>query len=75
MSQLSKTVDTAIMRANERRELLDAIFEHCTVVFWPPMDDPRGDYPLEHNPRAGKDMREQIEHRLKELVRSAEGKP
>ena len=48
---------------------LNAVWKHCRVVFYPSVDDPRGNYPLEHAPGARKDMRSQIEGRLEELAR------
>lgn len=54
------------------RAQLDAIWGNCRVVFYPSMGDPRGDYPFEHAPGAGKDSRSMIEQRLSELTHSAE---
>lgn len=51
---------------------LTSVWNNCRVVFYPPMDDPRGNYPLEHAPRAHKDMRAVIEHRLSELAGPAQ---
>ena len=45
-------------------ELYDAVFKCCKVVFYPSIDDPLGDYPIEHVPRANKDSREAITQRL-----------
>lgn len=39
---------------------LEAIWNNCRVVLYPPIGDPNGDYPLEHAPRANKDMRAAI---------------
>lgn len=60
---------------------LNAVWSHCKVIFFPPLDDPRGNYYLEHSPHAGKDMRAMIEHRLSEITKpapleaAAQGKP
>lgn len=55
----------------EAELLMEAAWANCRVVFYPRMDDPRGDYPLEHAPAAGKDMRAAIENRLRELIVAA----
>jgi hypothetical protein len=59
---LSREVETLAAQLN-------AVWSHCRVVFYPPMDDPRGDYPLEHTNAARKDMRAVIEHRLSEITK------
>lgn len=59
---LSREVETLAAQLN-------AVWSHCRVVFYPPMDDPRGDYPLEHTNAARKDMRAIIEHRLSEITK------
>ena len=45
-------------------ELYDAVFKCCRVVLYPVVDEPRGDYPIEHAPHANKDAREAITQRL-----------
>jgi hypothetical protein len=65
---LSREVETLAAQLN-------AVWSHCRVVFYPPMDDPRGNYPLEHTNAARKDMRAQIEHRLSEITKRATVEP
>lgn len=57
--ELSLKVEEMEAEVERLREALDAIFEHCRVIYYPT----NGDYPIEHHPLA-KPMRKEIEHRL-----------
>ena len=66
-AELAKSQDECLrMHAAGTRmaELYDAVFKCCKVVFYPSIDDPLGDYPIEHAPSANKDAREAITQRL-----------
>lgn len=48
---------------------LAALWKHCHVVYW----GPNGEYPIEHNPHAGKDCRRMIEAALDSLSPPSQG--
>ena len=65
---LEKLENPAHETGNDPGVILNELWSACRVVFYPELDDLRGNYPIEHAPGAAKDARDLIEARLAERI-------